>query len=123
MAFLFSKDLGKAAENIVFIELKRRNYEVNYWHGAKEVDFIADDGKGHLQAINVSYTDELDLRETDGLKEFAQSNDAQLLLLTRDTEKEEEGIHFLPLWKWLLVNDQRLKSLACDSNSLSGRPL
>ena len=103
VAFLFSKDLGKAAENIVFIELKRRNYEVNYWRGAKEVDFIADDGKGHLQAINVSYTDDPDPRETDGLKEFAQSNDAQLLLLTRDTEKEEDGIQFLPLWKWLLV--------------------
>lgn len=103
VAFLFSKDFGRAAKNIVFIELKRRNNEVNYWHGSKEVDFIANDGKGNLQAINVSYTDDIDPRETDGLKEFSQNNSAELLLLTRDMEKVEDGIQFLPLWKWLLV--------------------
>lgn len=40
-AFLFSKDLGRLEENLVFLELIRRGYEVHYWKNKKEVDFIA----------------------------------------------------------------------------------
>ncbi|WP_319507190.1 ATP-binding protein [uncultured Methanolobus sp.] len=102
VAFQFSKDTGRLAENITFIELKRRNYDVYYWKGKKEVDFIARSEDGKLQAINVSYTNDINPRETEGLHEFSKINDAELILLTEDIEKEEDGISFVPLWKWLL---------------------
>jgi predicted AAA+ superfamily ATPase len=102
VAFQFSKDTGRLAENITFIELKRRNYDVFYWKGKKEVDFIARSDDGKLQAINVSYTNDISPRETEGLHEFSKRNDAELILLTEDIEKEEDGIRFIPLWKWLL---------------------
>ncbi|WP_292470818.1 ATP-binding protein [Methanolobus sp.] len=102
VAFQFSKDTGRLAENITFIELKRRNYDVYYWKDKKEVDFIARSDDGRLRAINVSYTNDIDPRETEGLHDFAKLNDAELILLTEDIEKEEDGINFIPLWKWLL---------------------
>ena len=102
VAFQFSKDTGRLAENITFIELKRRNYDVFYWKGKKEVDFITRNEDGKLQAINVSYTNDINPRETEGLYEFSKLNDAELILLTEEIEKEEDGIRFVPLWKWLL---------------------
>jgi hypothetical protein len=102
VAFQFSKDIGRLAENITFIELKRRNCDIYYWKDKKEVDFIARGEDGKLQAINVSYTNDIDPRETEGLHDFAKQNDAELILLTEDIEKEEDAISFVPLWKWLL---------------------
>lgn len=102
VAFQFSKDTGRLAENITFIELKRRNYDVYYWKGKKEVDFVARSEDGKLQALNISYTNDINPRETEGLHEFSKINDAELILLTEDVEKEEDGISFVPLWKWLL---------------------
>ncbi len=55
-AFLFSKDLGRLAENLVFLELIRRGYEVHYWKDKREVDFIAQK-EGRTLAINVCYED------------------------------------------------------------------
>jgi len=40
VSFRFSDDLGKLAENIVLIELKRRGKEVYFWKGKREIDFI-----------------------------------------------------------------------------------
>jgi len=40
LCFKFSDDFGKLAENLVFIELKRRCPEVYYHSGKKECDFI-----------------------------------------------------------------------------------
>lgn len=102
VTFRFSGDFGKIAENIVFIELKRRGYEIFYWKDHREVDFVIKDGAGKLTAINVSYTNSIEKREIDGLKEFSGKYDADLILLTKDIGKEENNISFIPLWKWLL---------------------
>ncbi len=101
---MFSKDEGRLAENLVFLELKRRNKEPYYWKNKGEVDFVIKDRDSSLTAINVSYTDEVDERETKALLEFADEfpqKVKELLLLTKDLEKTEDGIKFLPLWKWL----------------------
>lgn len=102
VAFRFSGDCGKIAENIVFIELKRRGYEIFYWKDHKEVDFVIKDISGKLTAINVSYTNNIENREIDGLKEFVGKFDADLILLTKDLGKTVEGIDFIPLWKWII---------------------
>lgn len=104
VSFKFSKDEGKLAENLVFVELKRREKEFYYWKNNGEVDFILKTKNQSLVAINVSYTDEIDEREIKSLIEFKKKfkKARNLLLLTKDIEKKEKGITFIPLWKWLL---------------------
>ena len=106
VAFRFSKDEGRLAENLVFLELKRRSKEPFYWKKSNEVDFVVKDDDGSLTAINVSYTDTIDEREIKGLMEFAwefKSNIRELLILTKDTEKIEGKISYIPVWKWMLT--------------------
>ncbi len=105
VAFRFSKDEGKLAENLVFLTLKMRQASLFYWKDAGEVDFVIKNANQSLTAINVSYANEIDERETKALKEFKSkfSKTGELLIITRDLEKKEGGIHFIPLWKWLLL--------------------
>jgi len=104
VSFKFSKDEGKLAENLVFIELKRREKDLYYWKKIHEVDFVVKNKDNSLTAINVSYTDEIEEREIKSLLEFKKEfkKAKELILLTKDTEKKEQGIKFIPLWKWLL---------------------
>ena len=109
VSFKFSRDLGKLAENLVFVELKRRENEFYYWKNPKEeVDFVIKEKNNSLTAINVSYTDEIDDRETRGLLNFNKQFEKckKLILLTKDLEKKEKGILFIPLWKWLIITDK-----------------
>ncbi len=107
VSFKFSKDEGKLVENIVFIELKRRNNGIYYWKNIGEVDFIIKNKDNSLTAINVSYTDEIKEREIKGLLEFQnafKSKVKELIILTKNVGKNKNGINFIPLWKWLLIN-------------------
>lgn len=104
VSFKFSNDEGRLAENLVFIELRRREKEGYYWKNKGEVDFIIKNEGKSLTAINVSYTDEIDKREINSLLEFKKEfkKAKELIILTKDTEKRENGIEFIPLWRWLL---------------------
>ena len=105
VSFKFSKDEGKLAENLVLIELKRREKNIYYWKNRNEVDFVIKNNNQTLVAMNVTYSDEIDEREIRGLKEFKtefKSKITELVILTKDMKKEEGGIKFIPLWKWLL---------------------
>lgn len=103
VSFTFSKDMGKLAENTVLIDLKRRNLEVYFYKEKKEVDFIIR-SNNRLTAINVTYTDNIAKREQLGLLQFKEKHkDATLIIITKELEKEDDtGIHYIPLWKWLL---------------------
>ncbi len=111
VCFRFSEDLGRLLENLVFIELKRRNKEIYYFKGKKECDFIVKDGFKLSQAIQV--TQELNKnnreREINGLIEAMQKYKLkQGIILIQDQKQEKEEkikgkkIKFIPLWKWLL---------------------
>lgn len=109
VSFKFSKDDGKLAENLVFVELKRANKDVYYWKNKLEIDFVIKNKDQSLTAINVSYDNEVDEGEIKSLLEFKaefKQRVADMLLLTRDMEKTERGIRFVPLWKWLLIRNQ-----------------
>ena len=103
--FKFSRDEGRLAENLVFIELKRRDREVYYWKNKGEVDFVLKNENQSLEAINVSYADEIEEREIKPLLDFKENfkKAKKLIILTKDVEKKEKGIDFIPLWKWLLL--------------------
>ncbi len=105
VSFKFSKDEGKLAENCVFVQLKRQDKQPYYWKNQNEVDFVIKKPDNSLEAINVSYTDEINERETKGLQSFKKEfkKTKKLTLITKSTEKKENGINFIPLWKWLLI--------------------
>jgi predicted AAA+ superfamily ATPase len=105
VSFRFSEDEGRLAENLVFIELKKQGREVYYWKKQGEVDFVVKHPDRSLSAINVSYTDLLPAREEKALLAFADLHGSQVrecILLTKDTEKKEGAVRYIPLWKWLL---------------------
>ncbi len=112
ISFRFTPDMGKLAENAVFLELKRRNGEIYYWKssGGYEVDFVQKTGQQVQILLQVSWdvrNDKTRKRELRSLcracEEFGVVN---AMILTEDTEEIEEQngvkITYYPLWKWLL---------------------
>jgi hypothetical protein len=102
-AFVFSQDMGRLAENLVFQELSRSGFEIYYWKGKQEVDFIAR-RRNETWAVNVSYGDEIPDREFTGFQELAASNikPDRLLLITKHAEGVEGDVEMAPLWAWLI---------------------
>ena len=114
ISFKFSENIGHIYENLVFLELKRRNKEIYYWKSkkGKEIDFLIKKGLNIEEAIQVSYNlnDKKTLdREIESLliakDEFKIKH---LSIITEDEEAEKEigdvKIKIVPLWKWLLIN-------------------
>ncbi len=109
IAFYFSEDRGRFLENMVFIELKRREDEVFYFKDKNECDFIVRDREKIVEAMQVcnDLNDLNEKRELNGLlaamKEFGLSEG---LILTGNQEEERviDGmkIKIIPIWKWLL---------------------
>ncbi len=109
VSFTFSADEGKNAENLVFLELRRRGYKPWYWKKKGEVDFVLKNPDNTLSAINVTYTDTIPCREFDALREFDSefgSSVRDLILITKDTAQTEGNILCVPLWKWLLDEER-----------------
>ena len=115
--FRFSLDYGRIAENIVFIELKRRNFSnplsrIFYWHdkNQRETDFFLMNEFKISEAIQVCWDisqPEVKEREVEGL--LCALNEFNLesgLIITEDFEGEEiigdKRITYLPLWFWLI---------------------
>lgn len=101
-----TKDLCWYYENLVFIELTRRDYSVYYHRDKYECDFIAVEADGKKTAIQVTL-DETKEEELAGLLEgMADARVKEGLIITKDTDKtfEKDGnkIKYIPLWKWLL---------------------
>jgi len=104
VAFRFSPDEGRLAENLVFCDLQRDGAECFYWKGKREVDFVVRRPKG-LEGINVTFGEEITKREKEALEEFKRTCGRRisgLTIITKDIDKTESGIQFVPLWKWLL---------------------
>jgi predicted AAA+ superfamily ATPase len=107
VVFVFSKDEGRLAENLVFLELMRQEKEAYCWKNGNEVDFVIKEKDNSLTAINVTYGDSINEREISALKKFSEEQEFAssvkgLILLTKDVEKTENGITYIPLWKWML---------------------
>jgi Predicted ATPase (AAA+ superfamily) len=109
VSFKFSENYGRLLENLVFIELIRRQSEVYYHKGSYECDFLIKADNKITNAIQV--TKELNpdnkKRELEGLREAMKAYDLQEgFILTKDTEEliEMDGrkIFVRPVWKWLL---------------------
>ena len=114
ISFKFSENIGHIYENLVFLELKRRNKEIYYWKSkkGKEVDFLIKKGLNIEEAIQVSYN--LNYKKTldREIESLLIAKDKfkieHLSIITEDEEAEKEigdvKVRIIPLWKWLLID-------------------
>lgn len=106
--FDFSEQYGKALENIVFIELKRREKEVYYNMNDSECDFIIKEGRYFTSAIQVTKTLEgTREREVQGLIDAMEEYGIEEGSILTENEREtisfdDREIEVLPVWLWLL---------------------
>lgn len=103
---VFSENKGRILENLVFLELKRRNKDVYYYTEQKECDFVVKNG---MEAIQVCYAlnKENEKREIGGLLEAMNAfklKKGLILTFEQAEEKivENKNIVVKPVWKWLL---------------------
>jgi predicted AAA+ superfamily ATPase len=97
-------DIGHILENIIFLELLRRNYEVSVGViGEYEVDFVAknDTGLIYVQAAVSVRDDETFKREIRALQKTNDNYPKLLLTLDDDPDTQFEGIQKLNAIKWL----------------------
>ncbi len=104
-------DLGLRLENLVFLELKRRGYEIFTWTDPTyEVDFLIRDGGDAIALIQVCY-DLSDMktkkREVHALVQASKKvrcDHLWIITWEQETEIEEDSkkIRVFPVWKWLL---------------------
>ncbi|MDR1950744.1 MAG: ATP-binding protein [Bacteroidales bacterium] len=104
-----STDAGHLLENIVFLELQRRNYQI--WIGKADnlgIDFVVRDRNGYTKYIQVAYTvkDQSTLERE--LAPFAKISDFnERLLLTTDYETgSHNGIKQINVINWLLSHNE-----------------
>ena len=112
MAFVFSDDYGRLAENLAFNELNDKGLEIYYWKNQKqeEVDFIIKKKQKIIRAVQVCWNIgkiKTKKREVGALVEACRELKLKEgLVLTEDFSSTEtiEGIKvaFQPIWKWLL---------------------
>ena len=99
-------DQGHILENIVYLELLRRGYDVYVGViGNKEVDFVAQDHDGNIEYYQVSLTvrDEVTLkRELASLDSIADHNPKYLLTMDNDPPVSYNGIRQKYVLDWLL---------------------
>lgn len=117
VGFRFSENIGKLAENVVFLELKRKTYlnpnlEFYYWKNAQheEVDFVIKENTQLKEVIQVCWdisemnTKKRELRAL--LKAMKELQLEKGKVITEDFEGEEtfDGtiVQYIPLRKWLL---------------------
>jgi len=110
--FRFSDDIGKSLENAVFLELKRKEFDIYYYRTSKsECDFLVFDKNTISDVIQVTFdmSDEnTKSREIKGLIEACKNFDLKSgTIITFDSEDEliENGIKIkiIPFYKWLII--------------------
>ncbi|NOQ37958.1 AAA family ATPase [archaeon] len=111
IGFRASEDKGRLLENMVFLDLKRKGYEIYFHKQKKECDFLVREGINIVKAIQVTcYLEGGDDREIAGLLEALDNyNLKEGLILTLDEEdeikKDGKKIKVMPVWKWMLENE------------------
>ncbi len=113
LGFRTSEDRGRTLENIVFIELKRRGYEIFYYNSVKECDFVVREGARTLQVIQVClelHDPSTKQREESGLIEAMDKFSLSEGLIVTENEEDEKMVEkngkkyhltIKPIWKWL----------------------
>jgi len=99
-------DMGHILENIVYLELLRRDYEIYIGKvGNAEVDFIAINDKGiEYYQVALTVRDDATLkRELASLNSILDHNSKYLITLDDDPPTSHNGIHQINAIDWLLT--------------------
>lgn len=110
MNYRFSDDAGKALEQAVFLELRRRGEDIYFFKDKVECDFIVKQDTEVVEAIQVSLSlsdAKTRKREIRGLMECCKDFGLKEgTIITGDTAEETEqdgvAITIVPLYRWLL---------------------
>lgn len=109
LGFKFSENSGRTLENAVFIELKRRGYEIYYHSDKHECDFLIKENLKIVEAIQVVYELNADnyKREIAGLTEAMSVFDipkGRIILLnnTLSTINIPANISISYIYNWML---------------------
>lgn len=100
------RDSGHALENVVYLELLRRGYDVAIGKvGDKEVDFIAtgSNGKLYVQVTQSMASDEVRERELAPLRMIRDNYEKIILSLDTGLETSFDGIKSQNITQWLLT--------------------
>ena len=105
-------DFGHILENVVYLELLRRGYEVYVGKVDEyEIDFVAinNDGKLYVQVAEtlkgIDYSDsKIFDREINPLKRVNDNYEKIILTLDKIPKSNDEGIKILNVLDWLLEN-------------------
>lgn len=109
-SFRFSEDIGRLAENLVFMDLRARGCDIYYWKGKGEVDFAVFSERKVRQLIQVCWDlsdEKILVREKKSLIEAMLffGLDAGIILTDNQFKNEiidGRTIKYIPLWAWLL---------------------
>ena len=109
VAFSFSENKGRALENIIFIELKRRGLHTFFFKGKRECDFIIQEKNKITAAIQVTtaLSAHNKQREILGLVEALEASglsEGTILTLSQEEiiRERKYTLMVVPAWKWLL---------------------
>ncbi len=109
IAFQFSKEFGNPLENLVFIELMRRNQEIYFYRSKKECDFvIVKKGKvSQLIQVTYSFNEGNMKREINGMLEAMKElkTDNGIIITAHQDQivkTDEKNISVIAAWRWLI---------------------
>ncbi|MCK5344293.1 MAG: ATP-binding protein, partial [Candidatus Heimdallarchaeota archaeon] len=105
-------DDTRVLENIVYVELKRRGFDVSYYKTREgfEIDFVAVNKKKELELIQVAFgledksAREREFRPLETAAKYLKAK--KVSVITFNEEKSEclngTAVQVVPVWKWLL---------------------
>ncbi len=104
MCFLNDEaEISKAIENFVGIF---GNFDF-FWRTPQkdEIDFISKKGS-KIIPIEVKYANKIHPKDLNAIKKFSKKNKTSTaIIITKDTEQQNQGTKMIPAWKWLLENN------------------
>ena len=112
------QEKGWLLENLVFMTLRRDFNKIEYYvtKSGGEVDFLVQDNatlKRSLVQVSWDMSDEPTFtREMKALKDaMAETGIDDGTVVTWDDERDIDGVHIVPVWKWCLANNSSVHAL------------